>query len=124
MSKNSISQSDANAFLQTRLTSGEKYTYREIKEALAEGFEGINDNQCSGLIHRAHSKVNGVLVKVDKHYQLRATVTPAGNGVEAAKRIIEEALREIELIPVKDFQTADEFNELIDMKDKLNALLK
>ena len=120
----SVPQLDANNSLQNHLEAGSKYTYNEIKEVLKKEFEGVNDNQCSGLIHRAHSKTDGVLVKVDKYYQLRATATTANNGLEEAKRILEDALREIELTPVKHFKTAEQFNEFIKLKEELNKLIK
>jgi hypothetical protein len=120
----SVPQADANNSLQNHLEAGRKYTFNEVKGVLQQAFEGINDNQCSGLIHRAHSKTDGVLVKVDKQYQLRATATAANNGLEEAKRILEDALREIELIPVKHFKTAEQFSQLIELKEKLNKLIK
>ena len=120
----SVSQNDANNLLQNELESDKKYTYHEIKEVLKKVFESINNNQCSGLIHRAHSKTDGVLVKIDKYYQLRATATATNNGLEEAKRILEDALREIELIPIKHFKTTEQFNELIQLKEKLNKLIK
>lgn len=120
----SVPQDDANKSLQNHLEADKKYTYQEIKEILKMTFVGVNDNQCSGLIHRAHSKTQGVLVKVDKYYQLRATATTTNNGLEEAKRILEDALREIELIPVKHFETADQFGELIKLKEELNKLIK
>lgn len=120
----SVSQSKANDLLQNQLQAGKQYTYQEIKDVLKTAFQGVNDNQCSGLIHRAHSKTDGVLVKVDKYYQLRATATITNNGLEEAKRILEDALREIELIPIKHFQTAEQFNELIKLKEELNKLIK
>jgi hypothetical protein len=70
------------------------------------------------------SKTDGVLVKIDKYYQLRATATAAHNGLEEVKRILEDALLEIELIPVKHFKTAEQFNELIKLKEELNKLIK
>lgn len=124
MAEISVAQDDANNSLQNHLESGRKYTYNEIKEVLKEIFEGINPNQCSGIIHRAHSKTDGVLVKVDKYYQLRATATTTNNGVEEAKRILEDALREIELIPIKHFKTAEQFSQLINLKEEINKLIK
>lgn len=120
----SVPQDEANNSLQNHLESGKKYTYQEVKEILKRLFEGINDNQCSGLIHRAHSKTDGVLVKIDKYYQLRATATTANNGLEEAKRILEDALRGIELIPVKHFKTAEQFTDLIKLKEEVYKLIK
>ncbi|AOZ94849.1 hypothetical protein [Paenibacillus crassostreae] len=120
----SVSQSSANIVLQQKLDPAKQYTFQEIKDVLATEFNGINDNQCSGLIHRSHSKTDGVLVKSDKYYQLRATATTTNNGLEEAKSILKDALREIELIPNKQIKTAEQFNELIELKRKLNELIK
>lgn len=120
----SVAQDEGNNSLQNHLEAGKKYTYNEIKAVLKNVFKGINDNQCSGLIHRAHSKTDGVLVKDDKYYQLRATATTINNGLEEAKRILEDALREIELIPVKQFKTAEQFSQLMNLKEELNKLIK
>lgn len=120
----SVSQSEANNLLQNQLQAGKQYTYQEIKNVFKKNFTGVNDNQCSGLIHRAHSKTDGVLVKIDKYYQLRATATITNNGLEEAKRILEDALREIELIPIKHFKTTEQFEDLIKLKEELNKLIK
>lgn len=120
----SVSQADANNALQATLEAGKQYVYNEVKQVLKDKFNGINDNQCSGIINRAHSKTNGVLVKIDKVYQLRATATTTNNGLEEAKRILEDALREIELIPVKHFETSEQFGELIRLKQQINELIK
>lgn len=124
MATTPVTQAQANNVFQVQLQPGKQYEYKAVKKVLEQGFKGVNSNQCSGLIHRAHSKTDGVLVKVDKFYQLRATATTANNGLEEAKRILEDALREIELIPVKNFQTTGQFEDLINLKKELNKLIK
>lgn len=120
----SVTQAQANSSFQKKLEAGKQYAFHEVKNVLKQTFNGVNDNQCAGLIHRAHSKTNGVLLKINKEYQLRATATTTNNGLEEAKRILEDALQAIELIPVKHFKTAEQFNDLINLKEEINKLVK
>ncbi|MCU5358374.1 hypothetical protein [Bacillus thuringiensis] len=124
MTVNPVTQIEANNTIQNQLKAGDQYTYNDIKQILKSKFDGINDNQCSGLIHRSHSKTDGVLVKNDKYYSLRATAFATNNGLEEAKRILEDALQKIELIPIKQFETTEQFSELIKLKEELNKLIK
>ncbi len=119
-----VTQTEANSILSTQLERGKQYTFSQIKDVLQAHFQGINANQCSGVIFRAHSKNDGILTKQNKYYSLRATTKATNSGLDEAKQILEEALEKIEQIPVKSFQTAEQFTEFFKLKDQLIQLIK
>lgn len=118
----SVSSADAFRTLSEKLELGEQYKFRDIKQVLFDNFEGINKDQCSSLIHRAHSSKNGVLVKDGKFYSLRI-IKQLTNGLEKAKYILEEALKQIEGIPANEVKTVEQFKELNKIRETINLLV-
>ncbi|MEJ8302886.1 hypothetical protein [Saccharibacillus sacchari] len=121
-----VKQNSANSILQSKLNPQKEYTFQDIKNILVASFDEINDNQCAGLIHRAHSKVEGVLVKKEKLYRLRATAdsTNEEDGLSLAKSILKDALREIEQIPNSHIKNVDQFNELTKLKEDVGKIIE
>lgn len=128
----SVSQSEANTFFLHTLVVGEELLYKDLKGLLENNFPGINANQCSGLIHRAHENDNAVLEKVNKTYRLLPTPhssnseldnsTVTVQGINKVKARIKGLLNEIEKIPVNEFETAEDFILFKEIQSKLQEL--
>lgn len=122
----SVSQSAANNFFLNTLVVGEEVSYSKLKVLLETNFPGINANQCSGLIHRAHTNDNAVLEKVSKKYRLRSTSSSSSNetvqGIDKVKARIKGLLVEIEKIPANEFETVEEFTRFKAIQSKLQEL--
>ncbi|GAB6928290.1 hypothetical protein JCM10914A_22730 [Paenibacillus sp. JCM 10914] len=122
--KISVSQEEGNQVLQAQLNIGEQKEYRDLVQILETAFPNINSNQCSGIINRAHTKDNGVLVKNGKLYSLRTKQSPQNNGIYKVKEKINALIKEIDQIPVSEFQTASDFEDFKTIRNSLHALLK
>ncbi|WP_316275250.1 hypothetical protein [Bacillus halotolerans] len=122
MASISVSQSEANNVFKQNILEGEEKVYKDLIEILKKNFEGINDSQCSGLIHRAHKNEDGVLRKKGKVYTLRDQKEQI-NGISKVKEKIQKTLDEISTIPVSEFTTPEEFTELIEIQKNLKKII-
>lgn len=123
----SVSQAKANSLFTNTLVPGQQVVFRDLKTLLETNFPGINSNQCSGLIHRAHTKNNAVLQKNGEHYQLRPRTSNPNNvpvqGLEKVKAHIRGVLKEIQNIPVDDFKEVDDFSQFKKIQTELKKLI-
>lgn len=118
----SVSQEEANEIFRKFLKIGEKKEYRNLVHILESQFPGINSNQCSGIINRAHTnKDNGVFTKENKFYSLRTSQNTI-NGLEKVKGKIQDLINEANQIPVSEFQTAEDFESFKKIQRTLQGL--
>ncbi|MEC2463551.1 hypothetical protein P9X10_01370 [Bacillus cereus] len=119
-----VTQVEGFKCLKENLNHDRQYEYRQIREVLKENFTGINNDQCSSLIHRAHKHKDGVLVKEDKNYYLRSSTKESFGGLDRAKHMLEETIKEIEKIPTSEIKTVEEFKGLHEFLSKLKSLVE
>lgn len=124
----SVSQEEANTLFVSELEVGEQKEYRDLVHILESQFPGINSNQCSGIIHRAHTnKENGVLTKEKKFYSIRTTqsiqtIQNTTNGLIIVKGKIQDLIDEVNRIPISEFQTAEDFESFKNIQRTLQGL--
>jgi flagellar hook-basal body complex protein FliE len=119
----SVSQSEANELFEQSLSQGEQKAYKDLVDILKENFKSINNSQCSGLIHRAHKNQDGVLEKNGKMYALRSPKAEL-KGITKVKEKIQRTLDDIAAIPNSEFSTTDEFTKLVEIKQRLELIIK
>lgn len=118
----SVSQEEANKVFRQALEVGDKKEYRDLVHILESQFPGINSNQCSGIIFRAHNnKENGVFTKENKFYSLRTTQNTI-NGLNKVKGKIQDLINEVNQIPISEFQTAKDFESFKKIQRTLQGL--
>lgn len=130
----SVPQAEANQVFSNLLIVGEELPYKDLKKMLEANFPGINANQVSGLVHRAHANEDGVLEKVGKNYRIRSlTNTPNTQGdhqpltiqgIDKVKVRIRGLLSEVEKTPASEFETIDDFIEFKKIRSELKKLSK
>ncbi|MGQ9007538.1 hypothetical protein ACTXHP_04805 [Bacillus stercoris] len=123
MAQNPISQEEANKILKNNLTLNDQKEYSDLAQILESHFPGATTGQCAGLIHRAHTKDDGVLIKKGKFYSLRSKEDTL-SGIEKAKQKIKNLINEIDKIPVSEFQTANDFEDFKKIRNALQTLAK
>lgn len=121
----SVPQTEANKVITNSLKTSDRKVFGELVEILKEKFKGITDTQCHGIIYRAYSKKDAVLVKEGKHYRLKTKkdeeILPV--GLDKIRKIIQKAINDIDNIAAGEFATPDDFETYKKIKENLNKLI-
>lgn len=124
----SVKSKDAFNFFKEKLKVGEEKEFGELVRLLKIKFEGINYNQCSGIINRAHNprKGNPILFKNGDKYSLITKEEESENkdGLKITKDKIELLILELEKIPASQFESGDSFNSYLETLNALKQLKK
>lgn len=123
-----VKSKDAFNLFKDELGIGEEKEFGELVKLLKDNFDGINYNQCSGIINRAHNprKGNPTLLKNGDKYSLITKEEESENkdGLEITKNKIELLILELEKIPASQFESGDSFSSYLETLNALKVLKK
>lgn len=119
-----VNSEDAFEYLSKTLKQGEKKKHRELIDVLKQGFEGIGESQCAGIIYRAHTNQNAVLKKEGSNYMLLTEEEKhkTAEGLDLVREKFNQFMEEIEQIPASQFKTYDSFSKYKELLERFNQI--
>lgn len=121
-----VKSKDAFDMFKKELLKDDEKDFAELVELLKEHFPGINYNQCSGIINRAHNprKGHSILIKNDDLYSLNTKKEDPENedGLEVAKEKIKELIVDLEQTPASQFESSESFSSYLEILRVLKKL--
>jgi len=112
VSRRTFKTKEAIQVFSKHLQPGEEKTHGELVEMLQKHIKGIGPTQCSGMIYRCRTNVDGILEKNGQVYSLAKNHTEIQDGLVEMDQKIRQVKEDIQNIPVAKFKTTEDFEKL------------